>query len=97
MPVKQLCFECHERSLVTEKETKNNSFRDGVTNLHNIHAGENKIPCLTCHDIHASDQLHLIRKKGMNGKEAVTITYTATDKGGNCTVSCHDATSYERK
>ncbi|MBC8018640.1 MAG: hypothetical protein H7X83_08995 [Verrucomicrobia bacterium] len=97
-PVKQLCFECHERSLVTEKETQKNGFRDGTSNLHNLHSGvKNGIPCLTCHDVHASAQLHLIRPKGTNGKEAVTITYTATSKGGNCTVSCHDALGYERK
>ncbi|MBC7962951.1 MAG: hypothetical protein H7Y05_08405 [Steroidobacteraceae bacterium] len=98
LPVKQLCFECHERSLVTEKETQKNGFRDGISNLHNLHSGvKNGIPCLACHDVHASDQLHLIRPKGTNGKEAVTITYTTTPKGGNCTVSCHDALGYERK
>lgn len=97
LPVKDLCFECHEKTLVTEKETEKNSFRDGVNNLHNVHAEKNGIPCLTCHDIHASDQMHMIRAKGMNGKEAVTITYTTTPKGGNCTASCHDALSYERK
>jgi predicted CXXCH cytochrome family protein len=98
LPVKQLCFECHDRSLVTEKDTEKNSFRDGTSNLHFLHAGEkNAIPCLSCHDVHASTQLHLIRPKGTNGKDAVTITYTTTPKGGNCTVSCHDALGYERK
>ena len=98
LPVKQLCFNCHEHTLVSEKETDKNSFRDGTTNLHHIHAGEkNAIPCLTCHDVHASSQLHLMRPKGTNGKEAVTITYTTTSKGGNCTVSCHDPLGYERK
>jgi predicted CXXCH cytochrome family protein len=97
LPVKELCFECHETSLVTEKETQKNGFRDGVSNLHNLHSEKNAIPCLACHDVHASDQLHLIRAKGMNGKEAVTITYTESPKGGNCTVSCHDPLGYERK
>lgn len=98
LPVEQMCFECHEKSLVTDKETQKNGFRDGVSNLHNLHSGEkNGIPCLACHDVHASTQPHLIRLKGMNGKEAVTMTYTTTPKGGNCTVSCHDALGYERK
>ncbi len=93
-----LCFRCHEQSLVDEKETqKATNFRDGTQSLHFVHAGKNGIPCLTCHDQHASSQLHLLRTKGTNGKEAVTITYTATDKGGNCTVSCHDPLGYERK
>jgi len=98
VPVQKLCFECHDRSLVTEKETEKNGFRDGTSNLHYLHAGEkNAIPCLSCHDVHASSQLHLMRPKGTNGKEAVTITYSTTPKGGNCTVSCHDALGYERK
>ena len=97
-PVQKLCFECHDLSLVTEKETAKNGFRDGTSNLHYLHAGEkNAIPCLSCHDVHASSQLHLMRPKGTNGKEAVTIAYTTTPKGGNCTVSCHDALGYERK
>ena len=98
LPVKKLCFECHDLSLLTEKDTEKNSFRDGISNLHYLHAGEkNAIPCLSCHDVHASTQEHLMRPKGSNGKEAVTITYTTTPKGGNCTVSCHDAMGYERK
>jgi len=97
MPPNQVCFNCHEKSLVSEKETENSGYRDGTTNLHFVHAGSNAIPCLACHDVHASSQSHLIRPKGTNGKEAVTITYTTTQKGGNCTVSCHDALGYERK
>jgi len=95
----ELCFGCHERALVAEpKSGKATDFRDGVQNLHYLHAGgENPIPCLVCHDMHASSQEHLIRTKGSNGKEAVTIAYTATEKGGSCTASCHDALSYQRK
>ena len=94
----KLCFQCHDTTLITDKDTQKNSFRDGTSNLHFLHAGEkNAIPCLACHDIHASTQEHMIRPKGTNGKEAVTITYTTTPKGGNCTVSCHDALGYERK
>jgi predicted CXXCH cytochrome family protein len=96
--VEKLCFECHDKSLVADKETDKNGFRDGTSNFHYLHSGaKNAIPCLSCHDVHASTQEHLIRPKGTNGKEAVTITYTTTPKGGNCTVSCHDAMGYERK
>jgi predicted CXXCH cytochrome family protein len=95
----ELCFGCHDKALLMEKDTqKATGYRDGTSNLHFLHAGEkNGIPCLTCHDVHASDQLHLIRPKGTNGKEAVTLTYKESDKGGNCTTSCHDALGYERK
>ena len=96
--VPRLCFQCHDRALLETKETdKATGFRDGTENLHFVHANVQQISCFTCHDIHASDQDHLIRPKGTNGTEAVTITYKATDKGGNCTVSCHDALGYERK
>lgn len=96
--VPALCFKCHDNSLVTEQNTQSaTGFRDGTENLHYLHAGKNAIPCFTCHDVHASSQLHLIRPKGTNGKEAVTITYSATEKGGTCTASCHDTLGYERK
>jgi predicted CXXCH cytochrome family protein len=93
-----LCYQCHDRGLVKERETrKATAFRDGGQNLHWLHAGDKKIACLSCHEVHSSAQQHLIRPQGTNGKEAVTITYTATQKGGNCTTSCHDNLAYERK
>ena len=96
--VKGLCFQCHERTLVTEEETRNaTGFRDRAKNLHSLHAGTKGIPCLTCHDAHASTQLHLIRPKETNSGETVTITYTTTPTGGNCTPSCHDGAGYARK
>ena len=97
MPAAKLCFQCHDQSLVSEKDTDKNGFRDGTSNLHYTHVTEKGVACLACHDVHASSQLHLMRPKGTNGKDAVTITYTTTAKGGNCTVSCHDALGYERK
>jgi predicted CXXCH cytochrome family protein len=95
--VPRLCFGCHGRKMIKEKTSTRTGFRDGVENLHYVHAGQNGISCLACHDVHASSQLHLVQPKGNNGKEAVTITYTGTDKGGNCTTSCHDQMGYERK
>jgi predicted CXXCH cytochrome family protein len=97
--VPRLCFGCHDQALILEKDTdKATGYRDGTSNLHFLHAGEKTgIPCLACHDVHASDQAHLIRPKGTNGKEAVTLTFKESDKGGNCTTSCHDAMGYERK
>lgn len=95
----ELCFQCHDKKMVQEKETaQGTEFRDGQTSLHYLHAGKtNAIACLTCHDVHASTQLHLLRPKAGKGKGEVTLTYTATDQGGNCTTSCHDNLGYERK
>lgn len=93
-----LCFECHDKKLLNDAKTqKATGFRDGNQNLHQLHAKKNRIACLSCHDPHASSQEHLLRTKGMNGKESVAITYAATPAGGNCTVSCHDQLSYRRK
>ena len=94
---KGLCFQCHEHTLVTEEETRAaTGFRDGIKNLHSLH-GRRNIPCLTYHDAHASTQFHLIRPKGTNDRETVTITYATTPTGGTCTPTCHDAASYGRK
>jgi len=92
--VPDLCLDCHENKL---DETKTTYFRDGKVNLHYQHAALSRIPCLTCHEVHASPQDHLLRPKGMYGTVAVTIAYQASDKGGNCTTSCHDQRGYQRK
>jgi predicted CXXCH cytochrome family protein len=94
----EICFECHSPALLLEKETqKATGFRDGSSNLHFLHAGKTAIPCITCHDVHASEQTKLIRPKGKNGKEDVTLTFKEAGKGGTCTTSCHDPLGYERK
>lgn len=96
--VPALCFDCHDRKMVQQRETaKGTEFRDGLQNLHYLHVMTNAIPCLTCHDVHASSLPHLIRPKGSKGKEDVTTTYVTADRGGNCTTSCHDQLGYERK
>lgn len=95
--LQELCFECHGRSLVTAKETLTaTGFRDGRQNLHQLHGDKNRIPCLTCHDAHASGQLHLIRLKGTGNRGTVAITHAATATGGTCATSCHDAAAYVR-
>ncbi|MEI6306253.1 MAG: cytochrome c3 family protein, partial [Deltaproteobacteria bacterium] len=93
-----LCLGCHKNVLQEQSGVQNlTKFRNNESNLHFIHGGDkNKIPCLTCHDGHGSNQLHLIRLRRTNSREALTIIYTATEKGGKCTASCHTTRSYER-
>jgi len=93
-----LCLRCHKHVLLEQHDTpKSTRFQNHGKNLHYIHAGEKtKIPCLTCHDGHGSNQLHLIRLRRTNSREALTIIYTANEKGGKCTASCHTTLGYER-
>ena len=93
-----LCLGCHKHVLLEQNDTPIlTKFRNNGKNLHYIHASDkNKIPCLTCHDGHGSDQLHLIRLRRINSRETLTIIYTATEKGGKCMASCHNTRSYER-
>jgi len=94
----RLCFECHARTLVNEETTvQATGFRDGNSNLHYLHARKSELPCLTCHQAHASSQEYLLRTTGSSGKNLVTLTYQATATGGSCTSSCHDAAEYVRK
>jgi len=95
--LKCLCFKCHARTLLTGKEASDaTGFRNKTENLHYLHAGKNEVPCLTCHDAHASEQQKLIRLKGFSGRETVTISYTANSAGGNCATNCHHPSGYAR-
>lgn len=97
-PLPRLCFACHDRALLNEEKTgQATGFRDNNRNLHYLHARKSAIPCLACHQVHASSQDHLIGTKGVNGKNLVTLAYQATSTGGNCTSSCHGAADYARK
>lgn len=97
-PVEQLCFRCHEQSLVKAVQTATaTAFRDGTSNLHTVHAQKHSIPCLTCHDPHAASQPFLLKTNWKNGKELATLFYKGTAKGGNCTTTCHDSMEYVRK
>jgi len=102
-----LCFDCHNKEIVTEKETDRlTNFRNGNFNLHFKHV--NRDPkgrnCNSCHNIHASGQAMIIRpdvpfrkrdKKGYYFN--LSIHYKKTKTGGSCAVSCHRNRYYDRE
>lgn len=95
-----LCFDCHDPSLVTDPLTATATrFRNGDQNLHYRHImlNERGRSCSVCHDIHASNQDHLITPlvKGFGSWE-IPISYVADTSGGTCIAGCHKPKSYDR-
>jgi predicted CXXCH cytochrome family protein len=93
-----LCFQCHDSDLL-EKEvtTTATNFRNGETNLHFKHMnGPKARNCITCHDVHGSDNPRLIADKVPFGKWDLPIRYTVQDSGGTCRPGCHSQKQYVR-
>jgi predicted CXXCH cytochrome family protein len=107
-----LCFECHEKSLVTAEGEKSEvtGFRNGTKNLHNIHVMGELVPnkygivkrgkphaCGICHGAHAADQdFVLIRQYDCGEVFCFTLNYTKQEDGGFCRVGCHKPLAYSR-
>ncbi|MHC5113341.1 MAG: cytochrome c3 family protein [Planctomycetota bacterium] len=95
-----LCFECHERELVTaERTTALTNFRNGDLNLHYLHVNRQKgRTCRTCHEMHGSDQPSGIATEvPFEGSGwALPIEFRATDNGGSCSPGCHKPMGYDR-
>jgi predicted CXXCH cytochrome family protein len=96
-----LCFSCHERSLVQEKEgEKLTGYRNGKTNLHTIHVNRGKKgrTCRACHDVHATkNPKHIVDSVPFGKRWQYTIDFKKTKNGGSCGAACHVARSYDRK
>jgi predicted CXXCH cytochrome family protein len=92
------CWECHVSDLLEVAVTTTaTNFRDGAKNLHYIHrTGKNGRTCITCHNIHASQNEHLIEDKVKFGEWALPIRYKANANGGSCFPGCHSEKSYSR-
>jgi predicted CXXCH cytochrome family protein len=95
-----LCFRCHESTLVTEERTTTlTGFRDGERNLHFVHV--NKVPrgrtCGLCHQVHASTLPKHIGVTVRFGEWDLPLGFVKTETGGSCTPGCHSPKKYERK
>ncbi|MCF6183628.1 MAG: cytochrome c3 family protein [Bacteroidales bacterium] len=93
-----LCFECHDSSLLTDKNTTTGTnFRNGNENLHFLHInGDKGRNCNLCHDLHASQNEHLIREKANFGNWEMNLNYKPVKTGGSCFPGCHGKKEYIR-
>lgn len=96
-----LCFECHPKAIVLEKETTTlTNFRDGSRNLHYLHVNrpEKGRTCRTCHEIHGSNlPRHMASEVQFEGGAwSMPIRFVETSDGGSCSPGCHKPYSYSR-
>lgn len=97
----ELCFSCHPSSLVQVKYTETDTgFRQGRWNLHNLHVvrdGEKGFSCWICHDAHASDQAHLVKRElPLNRIYSLKVEFRKLENGGECRTNCHTIKEYLR-
>lgn len=93
-----LCFQCHDEKAFTTPETETlTSFRDGKRNLHSVHVNQKRgRTCRTCHEVHASTHVRLIRGSVPYGprKWDLQVGYERLPTGGACAKTCHEKKSY---
>ena len=95
----ELCFQCHDRQLVSEEGSRFTGFRDGQLNLHFVHVNREKgRACDICHDPHAAPGYRLMRETYPFGPSRwpLPLGFVATPTGGSCSSACHEQRSYER-
>ncbi|NOY06867.1 MAG: hypothetical protein GXO82_09600 [Chlorobi bacterium] len=92
------CLECHDPEFLQSPETDSaTEFRNGRKNLHVVHVMKEKaMVCVDCHDVHGSDNEHLIAKKIRFGKWEMPLHYQTTESGGSCRPACHEEKTYRR-
>ncbi len=97
----ELCFTCHDERVVTTPETTTlTNFRDGSRNLHYLHVNkaERGRTCRACHEVHAAENLHIIRDGVPYGSKGwvLPINYLPSANGGQCSKTCHPTRVYDR-
>lgn len=93
-----ICWECHDVDLFgSEKTTTSTGFRNGERNLHFVHVNREKgRSCSMCHNVHATNNLHLVADKVPFGKWTMQMNYLPADSGGSCAPGCHQLRKYTR-
>ena len=84
----QFCFECHKVSVFTDMQSRETKFRSADANLHYLHVQrENGQGCITCHDVHSSEQERSIKGKALFKRQyKVNIQFQLLENGGRCVV-----------
>jgi predicted CXXCH cytochrome family protein len=95
----ELCFSCHEDTLVLTKETDDlTDFRNGNSNLHYLHVNKAQRgrTCRSCHETHGSNLPKHIRATVPYGMWELPIKFQKTETGGSCKPGCHLPFAYDR-
>lgn len=95
------CFRCHKKERVTAPKTDLTGFRKGTQNLHYTHVVKPEFgrSCRSCHEDHATESNHLMRKAVPYGTEGweLELNYVEKSDGGRCSKTCHDDEHYNNK
>lgn len=94
----ELCFSCHDIEMLTAQKTQSTTgFRNGEENLHYRHIhGTKGRSCTICHNVHGSDNKHLINDFIFFGEWKMKLNYTPGPEGGSCSPGCHGGATYSR-
>jgi len=94
-----LCYQCHDPLLARYDQTDVTNFRNGHQSLHWLHVNRSKgRTCRVCHDIHGSEQKHLLNPFSPNfGRWNIPLQFIEHNGGGACMVGCHKPKMYDRQ
>lgn len=96
-PPDQLCFGCHDKSLMAREKSTDTQFRDGRRNLHFVHArGGQGRSCSVCHAVHGLTSSHPVRLDVRFGRWSLPHRFEKTPSGGRCLSGCHQPMGYDR-
>ena len=99
MDVYDLCFQCHEDTLVLdERTTALTDFRNGDKNLHYIHVNrERGRTCRACHEVHAGTKPKRMKDFVPYGNWKYPVNFELAVDGGKCAPGCHLPRAYNRE
>ncbi len=93
-----LCFQCHDRRIISDERTTATDFRDGDRNLHHVHVNRSKgRACVICHEPHGSQHPRQMREGIAFGPGGwmLPIKFAKTERGGSCATGCHRELPYD--
>lgn len=96
--VYELCFQCHEETLVLDELTAAlTDFRNGNKNLHYVHVNQKRgRTCRACHEVHAGTKPKRIKDFVPYGTWMYPVNFEISADGGKCAPGCHLARAYDR-
>jgi predicted CXXCH cytochrome family protein len=97
--VYDLCFQCHEDTLVLDElTTALTDFRNGDKNLHYIHVNKERgRTCRACHEVHAGTKPKRMKDFVPFGSWMYPLNFELAVDGGKCAPGCHLPRGYDRK